>query len=133
MKNIVAFFISIPLILASGCTNGQNTSQKTVLSPKEYSEKINQLSNEIIIDVRTAEEYAAGHLINSKNINWNGGNFDTQISTLDKSTPVFVYCAAGGRSSSAAKKMRSVGFKEVYDLSGGIIDWRKAKLPETKN
>ena len=133
MKNFNAFYISILLILSSGCTNGQNTSQKTVLSPKEYSEKIDQLPNEAIIDVRTPEEYSSGHLINAKNMNWNGGNFDAQIATIDKSTPVFVYCAAGGRSASAAKKMRSVGFKEVYDLSGGIIDWRKAKLPETKN
>jgi thioredoxin len=44
-----------------------------------------------------------------------------------------VYCLSGGRSGKAANKMRSDGFKEVYELSGGIMKWRAANLPETTN
>jgi rhodanese-related sulfurtransferase len=59
-------------------------------------------------------------------------NFEKQASGLDKSRPVFVYCLSGARSSSAAKKLRSLGFKEVYDLRGGLYQWSAAKLPLTK-
>ena len=68
---------------------------------------------------------------NAKNIDWNGNDFQVQVSQLDKSKPVFVYCLSGGRSSSAAKQMRESGFKQVYELSGGIMKWRAADLPET--
>src|SRR4030095_7709233 len=107
MKNMLVLYTSFLLMLSFGCTNGQTQSNKNTLSPKEYSEKINQLSDEVIIDVRTPEEYSEGHLIDAKNIDWDGNDFDAQVAQLDKSKPVFVYCQAGGRSSAAAKKLRS--------------------------
>ena len=73
------------------------------------------------------------NLPNAKNIDWNGNNFDQEIASFDKSKPVFVYCLSGGRSSSAAKKMRSEGLNEVYELKGGIMKWRAANLPETSD
>jgi rhodanese-related sulfurtransferase len=51
----------------------------------------------------TPGEYAEGHLINAKNVDWNGNDFDAQIKTIDKSNTVFVYCQVGGRSESAAE------------------------------
>ncbi|MCA6392817.1 MAG: rhodanese-like domain-containing protein [Cytophagales bacterium] len=71
------------------------------------------------------------YLPNAFNYDWNGNEFDKQIAMLDKSKPVFVYCLSGSRSSSAANKMRSDGFKTVYELNGGIMKWRSANLPET--
>ena len=127
-------YIHLSLFLLSAfflfaCANGQ--TQTTNLSPAEFSEKIKSLPNAKIIDVRTPQEFSNGHLINAQNIDWNGNNFDKLIEPLDKSKPVFVYCLSGGRSSSAASAMRSNGFKEVYELNGGIMKWRGANLPET--
>ena len=102
----------------------------TNLSTTEFSDKIETLPTAPIVDVRTPEEFAKGYLQNAKNYDWNGNDFQKQISTLDKSKPVFVYCLSGGRSLSAANQMRSDGFKEVYELSGGIMKWRAANLPE---
>jgi len=133
MKNILVITTSFILIFSSGCSNGQNQSQKTNLPPKEFSEKIKQTPDALIMDVRTPEEFSAGHLVNARNIDWNGNSFEAQIKTIDKSTPVFVYCQAGGRSSSAAKKMRSSGFTKVYELDGGFSDWKEAKLPVATN
>jgi len=82
-----------------------------------------------IIDVRTPQEFSDGHLIHATNMDWNGDRFEAQVSTLDKSKPVFVYCYSGGRSAAAAKKMRANGFTEVYELAGGFSKWRDAKLP----
>jgi thioredoxin 1 len=128
MKSVLYSLIVCSTLLVS-CTSGQ-TSQ-TNLSATEFSEKIKTIPQAPIIDVRTPEEFEKGHLINSKNIDWNNSNFEEEISKLDKSKPVFVYCLSGGRSSSAAGKMRQDGFKQVYELNGGIMKWRAANLPET--
>lgn len=123
------FSIFVWAALLNSCTNGQTSS--TNLSAIEFSEKIKAIPTAPVVDVRTPEEFAKGHLVNAKNIDWNGNDFEGQISKLDKTKPVFVYCLSGGRSSSAASKMRADGFKEVYELSGGIMKWRGSNLPET--
>ncbi|MCE9538162.1 MAG: thioredoxin [Bacteroidetes bacterium] len=125
------FLLIASATLFNSCSTGQSDNTKTNLSAIEFAEKIKELPSAPILDVRTPEEFAKGHLQNATNIDWNGNNFDNQIAALDKSKPVFVYCLSGGRSSSAAKKIRSDGFKEVYELQGGIMKWRGANLPET--
>lgn len=127
-KNILSLFTIILLI---GCSSGQNTSEKTSLTAVEFSEKINTLENPQLIDVRTPEEFKGGHLENARNMDWNGNDFMDQISSLDKSKPVLVYCLSGGRSSSAAKELRENGFKQVYEMEGGMMQWRSKNLPET--
>lgn len=100
------------------------------LEAKEFAEMINELPTAPIIDVRTADEFSNGHLAKAKNIDWNSNAFETGIQELNKENPVFVYCLSGGRSSAAAEKMRAIGFKNVYELEGGIMKWRAANLPE---
>lgn len=131
MKQLFFITTSVMLfILMMSC--GSNTANGQFnLSAIEFSEKINQMPDAPIIDVRTPEEFEKGHLQNAKNFNWNGSNFENEIATLDKTKPVFVYCLSGGRSSSATSYMRSNGFTQVYELSGGIMKWRGADLPET--
>jgi thioredoxin len=131
MKNYLIISNLIIAFLFIGCVNGQNKSVKTSLSATEFAEKIKQMPKSPVIDVRTPDEFSKGHLKSAKNININGNDFNEQISKIDKSKPVFVYCLSGARSSSAASYMRSSGFKEVYELSGGIMKWRAANLPET--
>ncbi|RFS16569.1 thioredoxin domain-containing protein [Emticicia sp. C21] len=127
-KYLYTCFLSLTLF---GTACSQEKNQATNLSANTFSEKIIALSNELVLDVRTPEEYAKGHLIDSKNINWKDTNFANRIEQMDKSKPVFVYCLSGIRSAAAAKKMREMGFKEVYELDGGIVKWRAANLPET--
>lgn len=130
MKNSI-FIIALLAIFAVSCTTQQNQLSKTSLSANEFDGKIKELPNAPIIDVRTPDEFSKGHLANAKNIDWNGNDFENQIASLDKSKPVLVYCLSGGRSSAAANQMRSEGFKEVYELEGGLMKWRSANLPET--
>lgn len=131
MRKII-FTVSI-LIIASitGCSNGQGL--KTSLNANDFQNKISSTTKAVIIDVRTPEEFAEGHIANAQNINWNSGEAESMINQLDPSKPYFVYCLSGGRSSSAAKYLRSKGFKEVYELSGGMMKWRAASLPEETN
>ena len=129
MKKIL--LIALAAILFNSCSSGQTNGIKTNLSATEFADKIKELPNATLIDVRTPDEFSKGHLANANNYDWNGTEFDNQIAPLDKSEPVFVYCLSGGRSSSAANKMRSDGFTQVYEMDGGIMKWRGENLPET--
>jgi phage shock protein E len=72
-----------------------------------------------LLDVRTASEFNSGHIEGSKNIPFNA--IDQKISSLDKSKPVIVYCAMGGRSNIAASKLKSQGFKVVNAVGIGSM------------
>jgi rhodanese-related sulfurtransferase len=133
MKKIISISFVLVAMLLNSCTNGQNKSAKTSLSATEFAARIKEIPAAPVVDVRSAEEYSSGHLQNSKNINWNGDNFEGKIIKFDKTKPVFVYCHSGRRSAAAAAKMRSLGFKEVYELSGGITEWMQVNLPITTN
>lgn len=125
-------FLTAIFLMASvlyNCSDGQ--TKRTNLEATDFANKANELPHALIIDVRTPDEFSKGHIQKAKNIDWNGDDFEKQIATLDKAKPVFVYCLSGGRSSSAASKMRKDGFKEVYELDGGIMKWRGANMPET--
>jgi phage shock protein E len=86
----------------------------------------------ILLDVRTPEEVAEGKLAGSKAINYNDDNFAEALNELDPNQPVYVYCAAGGRSSKTATLLGEKGFTLVYNLDGGITAWEEAGLPTEK-
>ena len=105
-----------------GVAQKEGTTNKTI-TPSEFEQKLTQ-PNAQLIDVRTPEEYTDGGIPGSVNMNYNAADFDQNLATLDKEKPVLVYCLSGGRSGSAANKMNNMGFKEVYNLQGGIVQWR---------
>lgn len=78
----------------------------------------------IWIDVRTAGEIQEGFIKGTEVFaDYNNGAFEQLIATLDKSKTYVIYCRSGGRSSSASALMANKGFKQVYNLSGGISSW----------
>ena len=107
-----------------------NIDKSNLISASDFNQMIKNDKSAIIIDVRTPEEFNKGHLINALNINWFDKNFDENINIFNTDLPVFVYCLSGGRSSQANEKIKSLGFKNVYELNGGILEWRKSKFPE---
>ncbi len=89
-------------------------------------EKIIQDKNVQLVDVRTPEEYAEGHIKGAVNINFKKRTFPDYINVIDKDKPVAVYCRSANRSGKAALIMQSEGFKKIYDLDGGIKAWKTA-------
>lgn len=133
MKTILQLVAIFGLFFFSNCAGKQTTQTNNWnLSPTEFAQKCNENKNAGIIDVRTAEEFAGGHLNNAFNIDYAAENFEQLISAFDPSKPLFLYCLSGARSASAAEKLRALGFKEVYELDGGMLSWRAQNLPETK-
>jgi rhodanese-related sulfurtransferase len=79
--------------------------------------------------VRTPGEFNEGHIEGAQLIDFQSGNFENEIAALDKSKTYAVYCRSGNRSGQAVKVMREAGFKNLYNLNGGVIDWANAGLP----
>jgi phage shock protein E len=77
-----------------------------------------------IIDVRTSEEFAAGHVPNALNFDVTAAAFDDQISTLDTAGSYLIYCRSGNRSAQAAERMKAVGLSVVD--GGGLSDMENA-------
>lgn len=102
------------------------TANAQALPPASFEEKLQSTPSAIVLDVRTPEEYRTGHIDGALNLNYHDADFRAQIARLDKTKPVFVYCAAGGRSGSSATMLQELGFPAVYDLKGGMKAWKSA-------
>lgn len=84
-----------------------------------------------VIDVRTPEEFAEGHLAGAVNIDVNGPDFADRVAALDPAGTYAVYCRTGNRSAVAVDHMVDQGFESVYHLGGGIVAWTDAGHPTT--
>lgn len=76
-----------------------------------------------LVDVRTDEEFRAGKIKNAQNICITNDDFKAKAEKLDKDRPVYLYCKAGGRSANAAEVLKEMGFKFIYDMTGGMDEW----------
>lgn len=124
--------LSILLILISFVScRSQEKKGISLVSPKEFSEKITESDNQLI-DVRTPKEFQNGHLKNAKNIHLYDQDFGERIDKLDKNKPVYVYCKAGGRSEEAVEILKTKGFETIIELKGGTDSWTEDGLPLEK-
>ena len=113
------FFLMVISFLS--CESGDFNSVQLITNGE--FEKVSKINGIQLVDVRTPEEYAEGHILNSINIDFLGPNFEFDIKKLDKNSPIIVYCQRGSRSAKSALKLRSNSFVKVYDLEGGFYKW----------
>lgn len=110
-------------------SGAQSTVQEAAKIERVNTEKFESMLSEYpdaqLIDVRTPQEYAGGHLENALNLNYYDPSFKRKIHELKKDEPVFVYCAVGGRSAAVAQVLKEQGFTHIIDLEGGITDWKR--------
>lgn len=82
-----------------------------------------------LLDVRTPAEWTQSNIANATKCDFNNANFKQNAAQLEKSKPIFVYCAAGGRSTKAAKILEELGFSKIFNLKGaGNAELKKAGL-----
>ena len=102
------------------------------LDADAFEKKLSEDGSVQLVDVRTADEFKAGHLVAAVPIDWfSKGFLDEALNTLDKERPVLVYCRSGRRSAAAAAKLSKAGFN-VYNLEGGYLAWTGAGKPVTR-
>lgn len=123
-------FVLTTLLLTA--TISWSQSVPTNLTVRAFNEKLQQTPAKTILDVRTAQEVAGGTLHGALNIDFFASDFASQLARLDKTKPVFVYCAVGGRSVKATQQLQQLGYKAVYNLSGGMQAWQQANYPVEK-
>ncbi|MFC5050603.1 rhodanese-like domain-containing protein [Rubritalea spongiae] len=102
------------------------------VSPEKAVEMMNSREDPRVIDVRSAEEYADGHIKGATLLDVNAGDFEELLSKLDRSKVYLIHCRSGARSARALKLFKKLDFEKVYHLQGGIQAWQKAKKPVVK-
>lgn len=92
------------------------------VEPKELN---SNLSKDItILDVRTPEEFKTGHIEGAININFYSKFFNKAVNKIDRKSSLYVYCKSGSRSEGAVKVLKRLGFKNIFNLKGGIQSWQ---------
>lgn len=122
MKHLSVIFSIVVLSIAFSCTQEPKGEIKLV-TPDEMQSLIESRDVQLV-DVRTEEEFNMGYIENAQNINFNSPTFDEDVSKLDKTKPVILYCKSGGRSAKCSKKLLEAGFVQIYELEGGITQWK---------
>ncbi len=138
-KLIIGFMVVVLAAAFAGCANEPtNTATGQIIEEISAAEAYAMVQSNVgkadfvILDVRTPSEFAAGHLAGAIMIDFNAGNFRAEVDKLDKDKRYLVYCRTSNRSGQAVAVMKDLGFKEVYDMDGGIVAWEAAGYPTVK-
>jgi rhodanese-related sulfurtransferase len=130
---VLAVSVSVAFSCNSSTTQAQAEStelQEALItknvSAKDFQQLINDKTNATLLDVRTPNEVAQGVIKNPEIIDFYDPEFKAKLDKLDKSKPVLIYCRSGRRSGIAMSTLRELGFLEVYNLQGGILEWSEA-------
>ena len=101
------------------------------VSPEKAQELHSKKNPPQVIDIRTPEEFAKGHLKGAKLVNF-FGEFEKELAKLDRNKAYLMHCRSGGRSTKSLAVWKKLGFTKVYHLDSGFLGWEKAKLPFVK-
>lgn len=122
---VLTLFFAFPIV-----SHAQEGAPK--LSPAEFDIKAHKGKKAVILDIRTPEEIAEGHIEGATFINWTGGNFEEEVNKLNKKKTYYVYCRSAKRTIPATEKMKELGFTKIYMLEGGLNNWVESGKPVVK-
>lgn len=138
-KSLILLALAVSLVigvtLVGGCrTSGTDTPTQIIenRTPQQAYDLIQDNAYNVdffIIDVRTLEEFTAGHIENAILIDYYSDIFEDRIGYLDKDKTYLIYCQNGIRSGAALADMERLGFLEVYNMLDGIDVWQAEGLP----
>jgi phage shock protein E len=97
--------------------------------PAEEAAARLEVPGAVVLDVRTPGEYVQAHLPGAINIDFYGPTLRAELEELDRDAPVLLYCRSGQRSGNLHPLLTELGFRDVVDVRGGIIEWVNAELP----
>lgn len=122
MRGIISMIlISLSLFGVTGCNNKSGIDYKQI-TPKQAKEIMDSENDYIIIDARTEEEFADGHIKNAVLMPEYEVAERAEKELLDKNALILVYCRSGRRSKIASEELVKLGYTNVHEF-GGIIDW----------
>jgi phage shock protein E len=121
--------LAIVLVALMGSTNTtSNTSSiNELITPSDYLAQYEENNKpHLLLDVRTPEEFATGHIPGAVNISVE--SLQSRLSEVSNDAPIIVYCRSGNRSAVASKILSDANYSTIFDM-GGIIDWTSQGLP----
>lgn len=121
MKKLTILILFLGLF---SCGSSRTETVAVVVEPAEFQQKL-QKQEVQLIDVRTPEEFAEGHLEGAVNIDFLSEDFLEKVSKLNKRKPVMLYCRSGNRSGKATIQLHDEGFRNITDLKGGYQAWEE--------
>lgn len=144
-RSLAALALGLAVALgASACSGAQaelptatatqldaSTAPGVRVAPPEEAHALVDSEDVVVLDVRTPEEYAAGHIDGAVLVDFQADDFAERIDALDRDTTYVLYCRSGNRSAQARALMADLGFRDVTDVAGGFQAWQAAGLPAT--
>jgi phage shock protein E len=126
--------VAVLTLVWTGTTtlNAQTTRPAVKQIDIEQFDKLRQVKGNVVLDVRTAQEFNQGHVPGALNVDISDPQFKTKIEGLDKSKTYLVHCARGVRSARATRIMAPLGFADILDYHGGFDEWKKSGKPVEK-
>ena len=130
LRAAVALLLGAALVSsAAACSaDGDAGSTTQTLAVRDFGDRV-ATPGVVTLDVRTAEEFASGHLPGAINIDVESSDFVDRVAELDRQTPYAIYCRSGNRSKVAMDLMAGQGFTDLAHLDGGIVDWTASGRP----
>jgi rhodanese-related sulfurtransferase len=126
-RNILSTALML-LALSGAARAGEGDARPTYVEPREVQTWLEAGRTITWLDVRQADEFAAGHIAGAANIPHD--QVTSLAATLPHGQPIILYCIhSAHRAPEAAKTLRAAGFDDVSVLEGGIVAWREAGLP----
>jgi len=118
----------LAVVLAAGCSTTQ-TGIRSVAPTEAATIQTESPADLVVLDVRTLEEFSAGHLEGAEMLDFYRTDFPDRLAELDKDVPYIVYCRSGNRSGQTVELMDELGFTNVTEVTGGIVAWSESGLP----
>jgi phage shock protein E len=130
---LLGVFTILFLNISCGEVNGEVNNEKVIgvknITAKEASETVLKNEKNIVIDIRTEDEFKSGHIKGALNIDFYEADFKEKWNALDKNKPYIFYCRSGNRSGKAIPVLEELGFKEVYHIEDGTIGLNYINYP----
>lgn len=124
---LIALIAGLVAVVLAGCSS-DGAILETV-APESAATIIEETPEAIVLDIRTPEEFGDGIIEGAVNIDFYEADFATNLDALDKDATYVVYCRSDNRSGQAMDTFADLGFQQVSEIDGGIVNWYEQGLP----
>lgn len=129
----IAWVLLIGLAVAMPAPAGSAVTNVTVGKAQAVMKERAGKADFVILDVRTPEEFAEGHIAGAVNLDVQAKDFEKKLRALDRKKTYLVYCRTGNRSRKATVAMEALGFRSIFHMNEGIVKWKQQNLPLTSS
>lgn len=112
--------------------NAAAPTQIDRIDAKGAAEALASDAKPMVIDIRTPEEFAEGHIEGATMIDFKSPDFESKVSELDRNQTYLLHCRSGARSTASLPTFEKLGFKHILHLDGGFNEWAESGQPVTK-